>query len=136
MMKKFMTTLIFLSVATPTAFCHRGSGGAAVAGTLGGLMVGTMIGSAAGESSARKARVDDKIERVQREQDQDKVAQLQREMDKKEVETRLEQQRLFTMQQERERSNSLLYILFGIIIFMFLAVIGLGFLLINMRKKS
>ncbi len=135
MMKKILTTLIFLAVSTPAVFCGRGDGGMAVAGTLGGLMVGTMIGSAAGESSARKGRVEDKIERVQREQDQGKVVQLQREMDKKDLETKLEQQRLLTMQQERERSNSLSYILFAIIFFMLIAVVGLGVVLLNMRKK-
>ncbi len=135
MMKKLLTTLIFLAVATPTVFCGRG--GDAALGGFAGSMMGSVIGSAiTSDSGHRKSRTDEKIEQVQREQDQSKVSQLQREMDKKELENKLEQQRLMTLQNEREKSGSLLYILLGIILFMLFAVIGLGVLLVHMRKKN
>lgn len=141
-MKKLLTSALFLSAAISNASGRGGDGGAVVAGTLGGLMVGSMITSAAADSSNRKTRVEDKIENVQRENDLSKVTQLQREMDKKELEHKLEQQRLVeqqrlaTIQQEHERSNSFMYLLLGVIFIMFFAILGLGVLLINMRKRG
>jgi len=135
-MKKLLTSIFLLSIAIQNISCRGGDGSAAVAGTLGGLMIGSIITSAAADSSNRKTRVEDKIESVQRDHDRSKVTQLQREMDKKELESKLEQQRLTTMQQERDRSNSFMYILFGVIFLMFLAILGLGILLINIRKRE
>lgn len=140
-MKKFLLSVLFLAAGTPNAFC-RGDGGAVVAGTLGGLMVGSMITSAAADSSNRRARVEDKIDSVERENDRREVTQLQREMDKKELDAKLEQQRLIeqqrlvAMQHERDRNTSFMYLLFGVIFFMFLAVVGLGILVVHMRKKN
>lgn len=140
-MKKIFMSLLVLTASAPSAFC-RGDGGAVVAGTLGGLMVGSMITSAASESSNRRARIEDKIDNVEREHDRSKVSQLQREIDKKELEAKLEQQRLIeqqrvaAMQQERDRSNSFMYMLFGVIFIMFLAIVGLGIFMVHMRKKN
>lgn len=135
MMKKSLTTLIFLALATPACFAGRG-GNAAVGGFAGGMVGGLMGGAIARGSSGRSRQA------VEHEMQKEKVTQLQREMDKKELETKLdqqrliEQQRLVTMQQERDRSNSLMYILFGVIFFMFLVLIGLGVLFVSMRKKN
>lgn len=135
MMKRYLTALIFLAVATPGGLMAR-RGDSAIGGFAGGMVGGLMGGAIANSSSGRSRRA------VEHEVQKEKVTQLQREMDKKELETKLEQQRLFeqqrlaTMQQERDRSSSLMYILFGVIFFMFLILIGLGVLVINMRKKS
>lgn len=150
MMKKILTGLLLVSAATQGAFCrhHHSDGGAVAAGALGGVMIGSIMGSAAAESSNRQTRVEDKIESVQREQDQQKVSQLQRDMDKKELEAKLEQQRAneqlrlheqqkaAAIQQERDRANSFMYLLFGVIFIMFLAIAGLGIVLLHTRKKS
>jgi outer membrane lipoprotein SlyB len=129
MMKKLLTTLLAFSIAAPAALSSRG-GDSAIGGFAGG-MFGGLVGGAIARGSSRPSHKE-----VEHAIQQEKVSQLQREMDKKELETRLEQQRLLTMQQERERSNTLMYVLFGIIFVMFLVVIGLGVLLINMRKKN
>lgn len=138
-MKKLAMSLLLLVTAQPAIYCGHGDG-AAVAAGLGGLMVGSMLGSAASDSK-RHSRVEEKVDRVQREKDQEKVSQLQREIDKKDIESKLEQQRLMdqqrllNLQQERDRSNTMLYILLGVIILLFLIVIGLGVFVVNARRK-
>jgi hypothetical protein len=134
-MKKLLIGFVLFSVVGPNILC-AGGGDAAIGG-FAGSMFGSMVGTAMTRDSSRSSN-----KHVDQEIQKEKVSQLQREMDKKELETKLEQQRLveqqrlMTMQQERERSNSFMYLLFGIIFIMFLAVLGLGVLLIHMRKKN
>lgn len=132
--KKILVLLVMLASACQQVSARRG--GSAVAGALGGLMVGTMIGTAASKSDSRTARTDDKIDQLQREQDNRRVEDLQREMDKREIERKIEEQRAKTMEQEKEKSSTLLYVLLAVIMFMFLAIAGLGIMLVNMRKKD
>ncbi len=135
-MKKLLLGFVLFTIAAPElALCGRG--GDSFAGGLAGGMVGGLVSGAIAQGSSRQSRKD-----VEHEMQKEKVSQLQRDMDKKELEAKLEQQRiveqqrLATQQQERDRSNTLMYLLFGVIFIMFLAIIGLGILLVNMRKKG
>ncbi len=95
-MKRFGIGIIWLALIASQAQCGRGgSGGAIVAGTLGGLAVGTMIGSASadsrrsGRAEEEARRAQDKAELARIEQDRQRVSQLERELDKKDLEQRL-----------------------------------------------
>ena len=57
-------------------------------------------------------------------------------MDKKELENKMnEQQRLIALQGEHSKTSSLMYILFGLLFFMFLVIIGLVFYFMHSRKQ-
>ena len=86
-MKKLVTAAFIFALAMPHIQA-RGSGGAVVAGTLGGLAVGTMIGS----STARSSHSDD----ARVEQDRQRVSQLERELDKRAIEQRLSEKTSYT----------------------------------------
>ncbi len=109
---------------------HAGhDGGAAVAGTLGGLAVGTLIGSAvAGESrkdvraEQEAIRAQDKAEQVRYEQEK-----LAREMDRRDLE------RKFAESQKRE-TDPMMMLLIGIVAILFLAVLGLGFVILRKNQ--
>ncbi len=144
-MKKFILAVLVVFLLCPKIQAHD-SGGAIAAGAIGGMMLGTMITSAASDSR-RKTRLEDKVDQTQREQDKE-VGQLKRELDKRELETKLseqhryiEQQKLVEHQQvldaqrERERTNSMMTILFVMMAIMFLIIVGLGIYIISRRKQ-
>jgi hypothetical protein len=118
-------------LATVLLVCPRlqaGSDGAAVAGALGGLAVGTMIGSAVASDSHKDSRAEqeairaqDKAEQVRSEQEK-----LAREMDRRDLERKL-------AESQTRSGDSMLMVLVGLIAILFLAVLGLGFVVL--RKK-
>jgi Flp pilus assembly protein TadB len=128
-----------------SAQAGRGSGGAIAAGVAAGLFTGVATSAIANGGSKSRAeekaqRAQDQTEQLRREQDRDKLDQIRRDVDKKELERKDEQIRQLNehlksveRQQSASQSNGMLYLLFGFIFLLSLAVGIMAFFL--MRKR-
>lgn len=142
-MKKHLLILVVLGLAQPLNAGRCGSGGAAIAGALGGLAVGTMIGSATASGTNKQAahaerkadkaeqkamRAQDKAEQLRIEQDQQRINQLERELERREVERKIAE-----VHHKHGGHDNMMMILLILIGFLTVAVIGLSIMVL--RRK-
>lgn len=128
--KKIILLLSSLSLISPGHCRH--DGGAVAAGALGGLAVGTMIGHATAKSD-RSERVEERMDQEQRERDQEKIRELEKKIEKKELERKIEDQRI---KSENEYKSMATIIILGILAAILLAMFGVGIAFLVHRKKG
>lgn len=124
-MKKFMFLLIF---GCSVQLLQADHGGGAFFGGLAGSMVGGAIVNAGNSHRSSRREIDE----LRREQQQKELADLRREQDseRNERERRMLESKI---DQSQSHGNMLLYVLWGLVFILLVAIIGLA--VVVLRKK-
>lgn len=132
MMKKLLTAIVFMAMATPMALCGRG--GDAAIGGFAGSMVGSVIGNAMTRDSRRDSRAQEDARQARRE-----TQELRKERERDKDESRRERERDREIRELREklehsqRTSPMVLFLIGLIIALGIALVIVGFLLTKRR---
>ncbi|MBY0352835.1 hypothetical protein K2W90_00545 [Candidatus Babeliales bacterium] len=124
-MKKILLAVIAVAVSVSGLYARHGSGGSAFGGALAGSMIGGIATSAivsgnSNRASDDAARARQETEQLRRDQERERVQRLENQVRDEELKRKMGGGNMFNF-------------LFGLVIALIIAVIGLGFLIVKKR---